>query len=182
MRTYLSNCRLSCKELKKTRSIVMLALLAAMSIVIGGFKLKLFPYLHISFSGLVDQYAYMLFGPVSGMVYAAVVDIAGEILLPSGGFNLLFTISPVVGALIFGSFYYKRPLTLVNILAVNFIAVLICNVTINTIVISYTQGKAMMAILPLRALKNLIQWPVDSLLFYSMAKLLSSYGRVRTEP
>lgn len=179
MGTYFLNCKSSFGEFRRTKSIVLMALLAAMSIVISGFKIKVFPHLHIGFSTLVNQYTYHLIGPVAGSIYAAVLDIVKEFIMPSGKFNLLFTITPVLAGFTYGSFYYRRKITLLNSLVANLIVKMVFNVIITTTIISLTQGKAMMAILPLRAIKNLIQWPVDSLLFYSLAKLLDS---VRATP
>ena len=40
-------------------------------------------------------------------------------------------------------------------------------------------GKGFLAILPARAIKNLIQWPVDSLIFVLVAKTLEQAGVFR---
>ena len=45
--------------------------------------------------------------------------------------------------------------------------------------LSMMSGKAMMVLLPMRVLKNLIKCPVDSALFYLIAKLMESLGLVR---
>ena len=37
-----------------------------------------------------------------------------------------------------------------------------------------------MAILPMRALKNLIMWPIDSIVFFGIAKALEQIGLFRT--
>ena len=37
-------------------------------------------------------------------------------------------------------------------------------------------GKGYLALLPARAVKNLIQWPVDSLIFFLVAKTLEQAG------
>ena len=37
-----------------------------------------------------------------------------------------------------------------------------------------------MAILPMRALKNLIMWPIDSIVFFAIAKALEQIGLFRT--
>ena len=172
MKNYFVNCKASFLELKKTGSLVTIALLIAMSIVVSYFRIRLFPYLSIGFSTLVNQYAYLLIGPTAGAVFGMVLDLLKEMIIPSGAFNLLFTIPPILAGFIYGSFYYNRKVSIVNCLVANFTVKLICNVIITTLLFVFLQGKALMVILPVRALKNLIQWPVDSILFYMLAKTM----------
>ena len=49
-------------------------------------------------------------------------------------------------------------LTIWRVLAAKFVVMLICNVILNTLCLQVLYGQALMAILPMRALKNLIMW------------------------
>ena len=40
-------------------------------------------------------------------------------------------------------------------------------------------GKGFLALLPMRAFKNIIMWPINSVLFYTVRKVLESAGVVR---
>lgn len=180
MKNYFAKCKASSLELQNTRSLVMMALLLAMSIVVSSYRVRLFPYLSIGFSTLINQYTYLLIGPAAGAIFGAVLDLTKEIIMPSGGFNILFTIPPVLAGFIYGSFYYKRKISIINCLMANFLVKLICNVIITTLLMVFLQGKGLFAILPIRALKNLIQWPIDSALFYLLAKAMEEVtARVR---
>ena len=59
----------------------------------------------------------------------------------------------------------------------------LCNVIHNIILATYwltlLNGKGFLALLPARAIKNLIQWPVDSLIFFLVAKTLERAGVFR---
>lgn len=173
MRNYISNCKSSIAEFKNTKSITLMALLTAMSIAVSSFRIIVSPSLHIGFSTLVNQYAYSLIGPVAGAIYGGVLDIIKAMIMPTGKFDLLYTISPVIAGFIYGSFYYRRKITVLNALLANFFVKLICNVIITTAIMAFTGGKAMLVLLPVRAIKNLIQWPVDSILFFGLAGLLN---------
>ena len=72
--------------------------------------------------------------------------------------------------------YYKKKITLPRVLAAKFIVMLVCNVFLNTLCLSVLYGQVFMEIIPLRALKNLIMWPIDSVIFYLTAKALESIG------
>ena len=60
-----------------------------------------------------------------------------------------------------------------------FIVMLTVNVLLNTLWISMLYGKGIMVLLPARALKNLIMWPIDSIIFYSLTKLIEQTGVFR---
>lgn len=53
---------------------------------------------------------------------------------------------------------------------------LICNVILNTLCLSILYGKGFMVLLPARLIKNLIMWPIDAMIFYSILKTLHLLG------
>ena len=57
--------------------------------------------------------------------------------------------------------------------------IVLCNIILGTYWLSLLNGKGYLAILPARIIKNLIQWPVDSLLFILVAKALEQAGAFR---
>ena len=54
--------------------------------------------------------------------------------------------------------------------------IILCNIILGTYWLTLLNGKGFLAILPARAIKNLIQWPVDSLIFFLVAKTLEQAG------
>ncbi len=72
-----------------------------------------------------------------------------------------------------------KKLTIKRVLAAKFIVMLTVNVLLNTLWISMLYGKGIMVLLPARALKNLIMWPIDSIIFYSLTKLIEQTGVFR---
>ena len=76
-------------------------------------------------------------------------------------------------------FLYKRPLSLPRMLAAKLIVAVLCNILLGTYWLSAFMGKGYLAMLPSRAIKNLIQWPVDSLIFFMVAKTLEKAGVFR---
>ena len=77
--------------------------------------------------------------------------------------------------MIYGCFYYKKNLTLGRVLVAKGIVVIVVNLFLNTLWLSMLGGKAFMAILPPRLLKNIIMWPIDSLVFFALAKTCLLY-------
>ena len=59
----------------------------------------------------------------------------------------------------------------------NALVKIICNIGMNTLWTSMTTGKAWIALIPPRLLKNLIQIPVDTVLHFVLLKLFSQLKR-----
>ena len=64
-------------------------------------------------------------------------------------------------------------------LAAKLVVVVLCNILLGTLWLSMINGKGYLAILPARVIKNLIQWPVDSLIFILVARALEQAGVFR---
>ena len=50
---------------------------------------------------------------------------------------------------------------------------------LGTLWLSVLYGKGFLALLPMRVLKNLIMWPVNSMLFYTIGKTMEASGVFR---
>ena len=171
--------RASCQELKHVRTITTAAMFMAVSTVLGYFTIEAGPYLKIGFSTVVNQFVYYLFGPVAGACYGGILDLVKYVVKPTGTFFFGFTFNAILGGVLYGSILYRRPLSFKRTLLAHLLVILICNVFFNTLWLSMLSGKGMLALLPLRLVKNIIQWPVDSALFYMLAKKMEEAGLVR---
>ena len=71
---------------------------------------------------------------------------------------------------------FSKNLSLPRILTAKLVVIVLCNIVLGTYWLTLLNGKGFLAILPARAIKNLIQWPVDSLIFFLVAKTLEQAG------
>lgn len=164
-------------EFKKVSTITTCAMFGAMSIVLSQFaSITVTPNLKIGFSALPNELVDYLFGPVVGALFGGGMDIIKFMLKPEGGFIPGLTFNAMLAAFIYGMFLYKRPLSLRRMLAAKLVVAVLCNIILGTYWLSMINGKGYLAILPARAVKNLIQWPVDSLIFTLVAKALEQAG------
>ena len=85
--------------------LALLAVLAAASIVIGGFSFRWLRILRIHFTFIVNSLAGWIGGPVAALVYGFVADILGFIIHPTGGFFPGYTLSGMLGALLYALFF-----------------------------------------------------------------------------
>ncbi len=171
--------RASCMELKHVRTITTAAMFMAVSAVLGYFTIEAGPYLKIGFSTVVNQFVYYLFGPVVGACYGGVLDLVKYVVKPTGAFFFGFTFNAILGGVLYGAILYRRPLSFKRALFAHLVVILICNVFFNTLWLSMLSGKGVMALLPMRFVKNIIMWPIDTALFYCIAKKMEEAGLVR---
>ena len=148
----------------------------ALSVVLGYYSFKITPNLQIGFGSIPNMLVDYLFGPVVGGLFGGAMDVIKFMLKPDGGFMPGFTFNAMLAAFIYGLFFYKKNLSLPRILTAKLVVIVLCNIVLGTYWLTLLNGKGFLAILPARAIKNLIQWPVDSLIFFLVAKTLEQAG------
>ncbi|MDO4267198.1 MAG: folate family ECF transporter S component [Eubacteriales bacterium] len=169
----------SWQEFRQVRTVTAAAMFGAVSVILGYFTIAVGDYIKIGFSSISNQFVYYLFGPAAGMLFGGALDVLKYLIKPTGAFFPGFTLGAMVGGLLYGFFFYKRPIGLFRVLAAEFTVSLVCNVLLGTLWLSMLYGKGFLALLPMRIFKNLVMWPVNSLLFYSIAKTLEASGVFR---
>lgn len=167
----------SAKELKTTSTLAVCAMLAALALILNSVaSINIGPYVKIGFSGIPNQIADYLFGPITGCLFAGVLDIVKFFIRPDGPFFFGFTFNAMLAAFIYGCFYYKHKLSFRRVLIAKLVVVLIVNVLLNTLWLDMLYGKGFLAILPMRTVKNLIMWPIDSFIFFTITRLIEQTG------
>ena len=89
-------------ELKELRTLVAAAMLLAIIVVLGFYRLQLTDYIRIGFDSVAKELTGMLFGPVIGCMVGGLSDLISYIVKPIGGFFPGFTISAMAGGTIYG--------------------------------------------------------------------------------
>lgn len=169
----------SSRELKDVRTLTVCAMLAAAAIILVNFRIELTSTQRIGFSGIPNQLVAYLFGPAVSSLFAGALDIIKYIIKPVGAFFPGLTLVTMLSGLIYGCLFYRKPLRLTRVLAAHFLVCLVCNVILNTLCLSILYGQAFMILLPPRVIQNLIKWPVDSFIFFSVARMLELAGVFR---
>ncbi|MBP3568581.1 MAG: folate family ECF transporter S component [Lachnospiraceae bacterium] len=191
----------SALEFKSTRNLVLCAMMAALAIVLSyTTSFYITNDIKIGFSGLPNRLVDFMFGPVVGVIFGGVMDVLKFLIKPDGGFFFGYTLTAMVGGLIYGIFYYrlqiKQPLnsdakgsklvllwiktnalSILLILIANILVKVICNIGLNSLWSSMMSGKAWLAVLPGRVLKNVIQIPTDTVLHFVLLKLFCQLKR-----
>ena len=135
----------SLHELKSTRCIAVTALLIAINITLDllGLTIKLPPNLRIGFGFLCNAAIGMLFGPVVGMMAGVCTDVLGYFAgnLSMGAYFPGYTLTAVVGGLIWGLWLYPRKITVWRAIGAKACINVFCNICLNTLWLTITGGK-----------------------------------------
>lgn len=162
-------------ELSHLICIILLGMFAALSIVVGRF-LTIMPVqtIKISFTFLPNEFVYYLFGPTVGAIFGGILDILNLIVTPTGSYFFGFTLSGILTGVLFGIILYKKPISLGRIFLATLIRIVLIDLLLNTYWLTVMYGYNFIALLPMRALKNLIMLPVETVLLFALIKGLEA--------
>ena len=169
----------SYKELKSVRTVTTMAMFAAVGVILGSLTIQIGDFIKIGFSTIANQFVYYLFGPAAGCFYGGALDVLKYLIKPTGPFFPSWTLSAMAAGVIYGSFFYKKKLTVWRVLAAELTVSVICNMFLGTLWLDIMYGKGFFVLLPMRVFKNLVMWPVNSFLFYTMAWAMEQSGVFR---
>lgn len=159
-------------ELKDLKNLVSAAMLLALAVILGFYRIQLTEYIRFGFDSVAKELTGMIFGPVVGCIVGALSDIISFIIKPLGAYFPGFTISAAVAGLIYGMVMYKRPLSLKRVIVANTLVTVLVNLVLNTYWLTLMYGDTFMALFPARIVKQLIMLPIDIILFYAVSKVL----------
>ncbi len=170
-KSIIGSFRDSAGEFRKLSVIVFCGMMGALSIVLGTFaSISVGPTIKIGFSAIPNIIVDAFFGPAVGGVFGALMNTLKYMIHPDGAFFPGFTVSAAVAAVIYGLILYKKKLTIVRFFFSQFLVKLIVNVGLNTLWLNMLYGKAFQVILPARIISNLIQLPVDTIVYFILLK------------
>ncbi|MDR3755748.1 folate family ECF transporter S component [Clostridium sp. AF18-27] len=169
----------SLQEFKQVKTVTVCAMLGAVALVLGSLSVEIIPSVRIGFSGIPNEFVAWLFGPVVGPLFNGTMDILKYLAKPTNAYFPGLTMVTMLAGCIYGCFFYGRPMRLWRVLVAKFTVALICNVILNTFCLSILLGKGFWLLLPPRILRNVIMWPIDSLIFFYLAKFMETAGVLR---
>lgn len=162
----------SWQELKNVKNLVVTAMLIAVGTILGFYTIQVTDYLQIGFSFTANELTGMLFGPVVGGIMAGAANIIEFMIKPSGPFFFGFTFSAIMSGIIYGIILYKKPISFKRILCANLTVAVVVNMLMTTCWIAMLYGTPFMVLLPVRAVKQLLMVPIETMMFYVFAQAL----------
>ena len=162
----------SYKELKRFKTLVITALLIAIGIILGQFSIQVTDTTKIGISFIATQMTANLFGPVVGGIMGGVADILKFIIKPTGPFLIGYTISAILGPMIYGVMLYKKPIAFWRILLSKAVVAIFINLLLGTFWSYHYFGAAFWVAIPAKLIQQVIQVPVQSIIYYFVMKAL----------
>ena len=102
-----------------------------------------------------------LYGPWWSSLVAALADIAGSLIFPTGAYFPGFTLTAALTGIIFGLCLYKKKKDLKHAVTASALNVLIVTYIANSAMISYVSGTPYVELLKIRAIQLLIMLPIQ---------------------
>lgn len=159
-----------------TRGIVYLAVLVALEIVLNRFLSINTPVVKIGFSFVPIAIAGMLFGPLPAAIVAALADLLGAFLFPTGTIFLGITLTAFLKGINWGMFLHKKQTVATAVPAV-LIDQLILSYLLNSYWLSILMGAPYKTLLATRIVQTAILIPVEFVVIFALSKALGKFGK-----
>jgi len=162
--------------MKKTKIIVFMGLFIALHVVFTRILRPIeLPYLRVSFGFLATSMVSMFLGPVLGGINAAISDVVGYFLFPSGNpFFPGFTLSAFITGLVYGVFLYKKEKTIVRITLAVLVVSVVVDLGLNTYWLSILLDQAWRTFFVARLIRTGIMFPIQVFFIYTTWKYVGN--------
>ena len=162
----------SMKELSNVTTIAVGGVLTALNIVLNFFTVVISNMLQFSLSFLAIAVSGMLYGPVVGGMVGAIGDVLGNIIFPTGPFFLGYTFNAFLTGFVYGLILYKKPITILRVLAANLTLVVLINFLLDPLWISIMYGHSFVVVLSARIISTFVMLPIHVAMLYFILKFV----------
>ena len=129
------------REVRDLRKLLFSALMIALCIVLAQVpSVPLFGGAKVTWGFLARSVCALVCGPVLGLVFGFVEDILGFILQPTGDFFPGYTLSTMAGVLVYALFFFRRRITVVNLVLANAVVNLLVNAAMGSVWSTMVRG------------------------------------------
>lgn len=167
-------------EIKRLRMLTFGALIAALGIAFSGMYIVVGENLRIYFSFLITAVGCSVYGPVVGVLVAAVTDTLGYVMFPTGAYFPGYLLSEMAGALIYSLFLYRKKITVLRIYGAKFLVNYLINVLLGCLWSKILYGQGYFYYLVKSLIKNTLLLPLEvislSALFAFLIPVFSRFG------
>lgn len=163
-------------EMKKTKILVFAALMIALRVVMKMVSIPIGVDLRINTAFVVNAFGAAVFGPVVGILAAAITDTLGCLLFPTGVYFFPFIFIEIAGSLCYALCFYRAKITPPRVILATFLISFGVNILLNTpimmIYYDVMMGKYYAPFDLLRIVKNLVEIPIKSVILIVLLRTL----------
>lgn len=120
--------------------------------------------LRVYFGYFTNSMCCMVCGPVMALIFGFVRDILGFLANSSGGFFFGYTLSAMLGSLVYALFFYRARITVVRILCCKLIINVCVNILLGSLWSAILFSKGYYFYMVSSTVKNLMLLPVEVIL------------------
>ncbi len=170
-------------EVKNLRRLTFAALCCALSIVVGGFFITVGENLRVYFTFFITAVGCAVYGPVLGVMVAAVTDTLNYALFPTGAYFPGYLLSEMAGALIYSLLLYRRKITVLRLFGAKFLVNYAVNVCLGCLWSQMLYGKGYLYFLVKSLVKNTMLLPLEVMALAALfSVLLPAFSRLGLLP
>lgn len=159
-------------ELRSLRRLVFAALIAAITIVIGGLFIPVGENLRIYFTFLTCSVGCAIYGPLMGLLVGAATDTLNFIIFGGGAYFPGYLISEMLGNLIYALFLYRKRITVARLAGAKLIINVFVNIFLGSVWSAMLYSKGFYYYLGQSVIKNLVLLPVEIAVMAALFRLL----------
>ncbi|APT14306.1 folate family ECF transporter S component [Lactobacillus jensenii] len=138
------------------QELIFLALVIAIKIILSRFSFGP-TYVKVGLGFIGSVALGYFFGPIWGAVGGGISDLASSALFGNeGGFFIGFTLTAMLGPMIYGFFFYRKPIKIWRIIVASLLVTIFVNVLLNTVWLHFIYKMSFTAALTARLLKEVI--------------------------
>lgn len=163
----------SAEKLKSIHYIALMAAFIAMKIIVGNIYIPVAQNLRIGINFVLVAVEASILGPVAGMVSAAVTDLLGFALFPSGPFFAGYTLTAVCGSFIYAMLFYRKRITVLRITIAKVLNNYLVNVLLGSLWSAILYDKAFVVYAATSLIKNTLLLPFEIALLVLVFNLLA---------
>jgi ECF transporter S component (folate family) len=154
------------KKLLTTRTIALMGILIAFDIVLTRVLSIDTQFLRMSANFITHTVIGALFGPALGGIALGIADLVGFFLKPTGPFFPGITLAAVLVGVLYGFFYYKKPITLTRTIIATIVIVVLDSLVIMPLVLAWGYHVPIWTLMPMRIVRAVIQIPIQVIVTY----------------
>ena len=153
-----------------TKKLIVSAQLLALDVVLTRLLAINTPVMKIGFGFAAVALCAVLYGPWWAALTAALGDIVGALLFPTGAFFPGFTLTAACTGFIFGLCLYRRSKSLLWPILAAVLNVVLVSFLLNTAMISYISGTPYATLLKARAVQLAVMLPVQIAVLFFLSR------------
>ncbi len=151
----------SASYLKNTKYLAIMAVFIALHVVVSSMYIPVAENLRISVAFLVTGIEGAIIGPAAALVSGALADLIGFMLFPSGPFFFGYTLTAMIGAMIWGMFLYNQKITVLKLACAKIILNYFVNVLMGSLWSSMLYSKGFLYYAANSLIKNTVLLPLE---------------------